>query len=140
MYATLTDMTARYERSELVQLTDIGDTPTGEIDAARIATALQDATDEIDGYVAAKYRTGLPPVPARLVKLACIIARHALFRDVAPEAVVKSRDAAIAELRDIAKGVIKLDDGDGEELQARPGAIVTARPPRVFGRSSMEGF
>lgn len=138
MYATLADMLARYDEADLVQLTD--QAGSGTIDEARVATALQDATDEIDGYVAAKYRTGTPPVPARLVKIACIIARHALFRDTAPDAVVKARDAAIAELRDIARGIIKLDDGSGEQLQTRPGAIVVDRRERIFGRDDMGGY
>lgn len=48
-------------------------------------------------------------------------------------------DAIIAATAS-ARGVIKLDDGSGEQLQTRPGAIVVDRRERIFGRDDMAGF
>lgn len=135
MYATLADMLARFDEAELVQLTD--EANTGAIDQARVAVALADAATRIDGYVAVKYRAGAP-VPL-LTTIACALARHALYRKAPPEVVVDAQKEALATLRDIAKGVIKLDAGE-EALPARDGAILVERPDRVFGRERLSGY
>lgn len=139
MYATVADMLARFESGELVQLTDIGDEITGEIDEARVETALRGASTIIDGYVAAKYRTGQTPTPPLLTELACVLARHRLYRTAPPESVVKAQELALAQLKDISKGTIKLDAGE-ETIPERAGEYLVDRPERVFGRGSMGGF
>lgn len=137
MYATLADMLARFDEADLVQLTD--QAGAGVIDEARVNTALTSASTLIDGYVAMKYRTSSVPIPSLLVDVACDIARHRLFRDTPPDAVVAARKAAIDTLDKIQKGTIKLDAGE-ETLVARPGAIRVDRRDRLFGRDSMGGF
>ncbi len=135
-YATIADMLARWNEGDLIQLAEADDLDGA---GARITTALTAASNTIDGYVAVKYRTGSAPVPPLLADIACDLARFRMFRDNPTEAAEKARDAAMAQLRDIAKGTIKLDDGE-QPLAARPGAILVERPERLFGRDSMRGF
>lgn len=138
MYATLADMLARFEAAELVQLAQAEDAADPVL-ATRVVTALTRAQSIIDGYVAAKYRTGEIATPPLLTEIACDLARHAMYRDEAPGTVVDARDQALKWLRDISTGTLKLDDG-AAELPARTGAVLVTRPPRLFGRDSMGGF
>ena len=138
MYATLQDMLDRFEASELLQLTDADGVDDARL-ADRVAVQLADAKTVIDAHVAAKYQTGGDPVPPLLNRIACDLARFGLYRDAPPEAVQSRHDQARADLKAIAKGVIKLDSGR-EEIAPRPGAVLVDRPPRLFGRDSMKGF
>ena len=135
VYATLADMQATFEAGDLVQLSDWDG--TGAIDEARIERALKKAGTKIDGYVAAKYgdRSGLP-VPPLLTELACDIAFYELHRATPPEGVEKKHKAAMEMLRDIAKGVVKIDEGDITAVPARPGAIHIAGTRR-FSRADL---
>jgi phage gp36-like protein len=122
VYASLADMQARHRPEDLLELSDWDGNDV--MDAGRIERALADAGALIDGYVARRHgdRSGLP-VPPLLVKVACDIAFHMLFRATPPEGVQKSYDAAIRTLRDIADGRVKLDEGNVDALPTRPGAI-----------------
>ncbi|RYY25237.1 MAG: DUF1320 domain-containing protein [Sphingomonadales bacterium] len=138
MYATLADMLARFSEDELVQLAQADDVVDTRL-AERVATAIARVKPLIDGHVAAKYQIAGQPVPPLLTEISCDLARFALYRDTPPDAVKDARDQALKNLKDIAKGVIKLDQGE-ESLPAREGAVLVSRPPRVFGREAMEGF
>jgi len=139
VYATLADMQARFRADDLVQLSDWDD--TGALDAARIATAINKAGTIIDGYVAAKYgdRSDLP-VPPLLTEIACDIAYRQLHRAGVPDEVMKRHDAAIAMLRDIATGKIRIDAGDIGAVPARPGAILRRGADRQFGRDQLGNY
>lgn len=138
-YATLDDLLARQAESELVQLSD--DEGTGVLSVDRVEAALSSAAIVIDGHVAAKYRTSDIPPPPLLVELACDLAMHKLYarRAAPPDRITQARDAAMKMLVGIAKGTIKLDQGEAV-LGARPGAILVARHERLFGRDDMVGF
>jgi phage gp36-like protein len=121
LYATLPDMVARFGQAELVQLTDTTNIPPSTVDAARVATKIDDACSFIDGYVGQKYKLPLagctkpagmgteqvaPPV---LTRLACDLARYYLYSDLAPESEVYRRyKAALKELEAIAAGDAQL--------------------------------
>ena len=135
VYATLADLTARVDAAELTQVTNGIDGP----DPTRVADALTAAASIVDGYVAASYRLPLDPVPPLLVEIACDIARRRLWRSTPTEDVLKRHDEAIARLKDIASGKLKLDQGV-EQLPARPDFIVSDGPAPVFGRNSMAGY
>ncbi|KTE24458.1 MULTISPECIES: DUF1320 domain-containing protein [unclassified Sphingopyxis] len=137
VYATLADMQATFEERDLVQLSDWAG--AGEIDADRIERALKKAGNEIDGYVSAKYgdRSALP-VPPLLTEIACDIAFYELHRSTPPEGVTKKRDNAVARLRDIASGKMKIDEGVIDAQPARAGAIHFAGRKR-FSREELDG-
>lgn len=140
IYATIADLRAVIAERDLIQLTD--DAATGTVDATWVAKALDQADNEINGYVAAYYRRAdaAAPVPGLLTDLACDIAHYRLFRHGSPtERVQKLYDAAISRLRDIAKGTIKLDLGE-ETLPERGGQILVESADRTFTRDTMRGL
>tara|TARA_R110001583_G_scaffold63498_2_gene185820 strand:- start:1417 stop:1821 length:405 start_codon:yes stop_codon:yes gene_type:complete len=108
-YITLEDLTARFSVHEILALADDG---TGEIDDAEVARAIEDASGEIDSYVAGGgYTVPLAPVPKIVQSYACDIARYRLYDDAATEQVTKRYDDAIKFLRAVAKGDVKLGIG-----------------------------
>ncbi|HEX7821047.1 MAG TPA: phage protein Gp36 family protein [Sphingobium sp.] len=138
VYATFEDMRARFSDADLMQLADvaaIGDAQTYVDQKIAKAGAI------IDGYVSAFYgdRSELP-VPALLTECACDLAYYALFRREPTDKARDDRTAAIATLRDIAKGTIKIDGGVIDAQPARPGAVLVAGNERLFGRGSLDGF
>lgn len=138
IYATFADMQARYEARDLLELTD--PEGTGSPDQNKIETALARASALVEGYVASRYgnRSGMP-TPPLLVDLTCTLAYHSLWHTGAPDYVTEARKEAIATLRDIAAGKIKLDEGE-EVLPPRPDAIFSSTDQRHFSRDSMEGY
>lgn len=136
-YATLDDLLARgLTERELIQLTnrDVGE-PV-EINAAILDRALQDASDQIDGYLGA-YPLPLETVPPRVVALCCDLA-HALLQ---PAAVIRKDEGmpewkqrqidAIATLEAIRDNDIDL----GLPTQApRAATVRVSGNARVFSR------
>jgi len=76
----------------------------------------------------------LPTVPDLLVGLCCDLVRYALYTDAAPEIVSKRQEAAIARLRDISTGKIKLDAATPSA--ASSGLVDLVVNPRLFSREA----
>lgn len=137
VYATFADMRARFRESDLVQLADVD-----AINDAQgfVEGRLTKAGSVIDGYVAAYYapRAGLP-VPQILTELACDITFYQMHRAEPPEKVKDDYKTALATLRDISKGLVKIDDG-AEAVPEREGAVLVTAPGRIFDRESMRGY
>jgi len=139
-YATIANMSDRIAASDLIELTD--DERLGTVNEPRVLTAIASADAEIDGYVGRYYRRldAVTPIPPLLVELACDIAHYRLFRFSNPtERVDTLYKNAIAKLRDIAKGVITLDQGE-EQLPERDGQILVSSSERLFSRGNMGGL
>jgi phage gp36-like protein len=62
---------------------------------------LQDASEEIDSYIAVGYRLPLPQIPATLKRVACNIARYRLYYQRPTEEVDKRYEAEIAYLKEL---------------------------------------
>lgn len=67
------------------------------VDAVQIA--LQDSSEEIDGYIGGRYSLPLANVPSNLNRIACDIARYRLYFEQPTEHVTKLYDDAIAFLK-----------------------------------------
>lgn len=137
-YATQQDLVVRFGQRELVELTDRADPPTGEIDAAIVATALGEAAGVVDGHIARRYPLPLAGVPPILTDLACDIARYRLFEHRVTEAVQARYDAALRTLGAIADGALRLTVG-GAELAQHP-AVLAAAQDQIFDRNKMRGY
>jgi phage gp36-like protein len=112
-YITLTDLQQRFSADEILALADDG---AGQIDQDEIDRAIEDASGEIDGYVAAGgYAVPLSPVPSIVKAYACDIARYRLYDDAATEQVTKRYDDAIKFLRAVARGEVLLGIGTADE-------------------------
>ncbi|KAK0349325.1 hypothetical protein LTR94_033593, partial [Friedmanniomyces endolithicus] len=62
-YATQAMLVKRFGERQLVQLTDRGEVPTGQIDADLVAQELANTDAVINGYVGNRYRLPLDPTP-----------------------------------------------------------------------------
>lgn len=139
-FVTIADMEARFDRAELVQLTN--QDGTDGIDAARLNQALKRANNEVLSHVAAKYdvAAGLAQVAIdRLCDIAADLARFYLYRETPSDGVKDRYQAARSDLRDLRDGKTKLDTGS-QQIAARPEGVLVSAPERVFGRDSMGGF
>ena len=67
-YATVADLVARYTEPTIAGLTDL--TRLGSVNAEIAQQGLDDASAEIDGYLASRYELPLP-TPVRLLSLYC---------------------------------------------------------------------
>jgi phage gp36-like protein len=76
MYATLADLTDRYGQDALLVVADRD--LDGVIDAQIVDDALNDATAEIDSWLAVRYDLPLPTVPSVVTRLCCDIAMYRL--------------------------------------------------------------
>jgi len=134
-YAVVSDLVARFGERELIQLTDRSTPPADQIDPTVAQPALDAASSIVDGYVAAKYALPLSAAPPLLTDIACDIARFRLYSDQAPEIVIKRHDAAIAQLKSIARGEIKIDVASIEP-PSRADVIEIQSNQRMFTRCS----
>jgi len=142
-YATPQDIINRYPNRDLVQLTNEDPTVT-TINSTVLQQALDDASAEIDGYLAERFALPLTDVPAVLDRMACDIAVYRLqaLRPIHDLADARQRyDDAIAVLTRVAKGEIGLGLGvDGHEAALGQDTEQAGGPRRVFSRKRMRGF
>lgn len=138
LFADLAAMRESFEEPDLIQLSDWDN--TGSIDTTRIDAKLSSADALITSYIAARHRdtASLAGNPL-LTSIACDYAFSLLYRSNLPEWVKERRDAALQQLRDIAKGTIKLDQGV-EEAAPRPGQILISSDAQRFSRDKLSGY
>lgn len=106
-YCTLDDLITRFGADEVKGNADRdGD---GIVDADVVAAAIAAASSIIDGYIGARYALPLVSVPATLKSICEDLARHALTTVEPMKIVIDNRDAAIARLKDISRGIAVLD-------------------------------
>ena len=108
-YCTKADLVREFGTEELVQLTDRADPPTGQIDAERVAQAIETATAEINVYLEGRYPLPLASTPTVLRRVAVDLARYYLSNDVLDDSPVALRYARqLKLLRGIADGTLSL--------------------------------
>lgn len=108
MYGSVQKMIDRFGEGLMIDLTDRSEQPLNAVASAAITTALSDASSIVDGYLAGRYSLPLSNVPPLVVTLAEDIALYRLYTFDRPEKVATDHKDAMAVLRDIAKGVIRL--------------------------------
>lgn len=134
-YCTQQDMVDRFGERDIITLTDIGVPATGAIDVTVLTRALDDASAQIDAYLAARYALPLTSVPQILVQSACDIALYLLHRDP-PEPVIKRRDSAVAFLKDLATGKAQLGLTTNEE----PATVQYSETTRIFDSDTLKDY
>ncbi len=141
-YALRQDLVDRFGELELIQLTDRENVPPEEVDDTVVNRALGDADGLIDSYLGKQYALPLSVVPPVLTKVAADIARYFLHGEAADKdsAVARNHAAAIAWLKDVAKGLVQIDDGGDVPAQAGGGAIKANPSTRIFRRDTLAGL
>lgn len=122
-YATPAAMVERFGEEEVRQLSDRAG--VGAMDVSVVETAIEDADNEIDGYVGGRYDLPLPSAPPILKRLSCAIARYRLFRTLPPDDVRQDYEDAVDALKRIASGTIRLPV---PETETEPVSATPARP------------
>jgi phage gp36-like protein len=141
-YSTLDDIRAQIDESKLIQLTD--DEGSGTVAEHRVTGAIEDADQEIDGYIGAGRQVPLSPVPPVIRKLSTDIAVYNLYsrRDTVPEGRLERYRAAVRFLEQVAAGKISLGANDPEGSPPETGSprMAEENPERAFSRSTLHGF
>jgi phage gp36-like protein len=106
-YVDQAGMIQRFSDSEMLAIADRDQDEV--IDSALITQAIQDASDEIDSYLATRYATPIAaPVPGLVARLCADIARYRLYDDNPLEEVTVRYKAAVAQLKALADGKAQL--------------------------------
>jgi phage gp36-like protein len=137
-YASTQDLVDRFGAEELAARTDRDG--GGQIDAAVVARALEDASAEIELYLAARYAVPVDPAPAHLVQICADIARYRLWQPVPPEGIRQAYQDAVRALRDLADGRAVLAGVQPPQDAPAGGSVRVAAPARRLGRDQLEDY
>jgi phage gp36-like protein len=151
-YAQVTDMQARYPNRDLVQLTNEDPTVT-TVNTTFLQTFLNDAGDEIDAYLEARFALPLSDPPAILTRINCELAMYHLqaLRPIHDLAFAKEiYEKNIAFLKEVADGDRTLGlstDSQEPADPSNPQVIFESNvqgdpsvPQRIFSRGTLKGF
>lgn len=144
MYVDQQGMIDRFGESALIQLTDLGDPPTGGVVSSVLDKALADAAELIHGYC----RSGgyavpfASPAPNAVPQWQADIAYYYLHRVAkeVPDKLAKDFDRTISQLKDVARGAFKLEAAGVEAPAAQGEAVLLEVPERAYTNDSMKGF
>jgi len=116
MYATRQDLELRFGAAEIANLESMQTNPDA------VNEALQDASEEIDSYVAVAYELPLPLIPSTLKRVACNIARYRLYFQQPTEEVEKRYESEVKYLQRIAdkKAVLNIKNDQNEVIDEKP--------------------
>lgn len=120
MYCTIDNILKDIQEDELIRLADdenrahlVDLTNTADPATARILEQIEAADDEIDGYLRSSYNLPFTSVPERIKQISKDISIYNLykrrFRLEMPETLTAIYNKRLQELKDIQRGVIKLD-------------------------------
>lgn len=140
MYATRNDLETRFGEGELQQL-EMMQTVGNSIEEA-----LQDASEEIDSYIAVRYVLPLPSIPSTLKRIACNVARYRLYFQQPTEEIENRYKAEIDFLKRVADGKATLNilnpqnEVSEEQPKNKPSTmpIGTTYTGGVFGDSILD--
>lgn len=138
MYATLDDMLKRFGKREIYALAELEE---GVLDEEKINQALADGAELISSYIAAKHSLPLSVIPLSLKRICCDMARYFLYVEVKPEELEKTYEKNIAFLKDIAKGIVVLEDTTtGAKPKQSDEVVYNGSSARLFSHTQMKGF
>ncbi len=141
-YATKQDIIDLYGDDALFMADRNNDAIT---DDAPVSAALVSATNEINGYVGARYDLPLAVNPPQLIQPCVDIAIYRLAKDAASRSEEDRQryEDAVELLTKVSKGVIELalptNPETGEDFDT-PTPIVASGPPRIFSRDKTRGL
>ena len=99
-----------------------------------------EAASLVDGFLAARYTLPLVNVPALVQALTADVARYRLWDERAPEEVRRRYEDALAQLRDISKGLITLPPDAAGTPATAPTNFGGFSNERVFTAETLAGF
>lgn len=129
-YLSADEYVARFGREETIRLTD--ESRMGQIDAARLQAALEDATEYAEGFLRLRYALPLASPPASIKGIVAALAREALHKTRVTDAVIQAATRARSDLKELAAGRMVLALLDGAE----PDASAIGQSLAVWGASA----
>ncbi len=140
-YATKADMIDAYGERLLIDLLDREDAPTGQIDELALTKALDHASAEIDGYIAARYVLPLQDIPTLLRDLTCVLAVWRLHTHEPSGKIKTDYEGAQKKLLQISEGKLRIPGAAGIEPAGTGagGARVTDRE-RPMTEANLKSF
>ena len=116
MYATEADLKTRFGAQVIDDLKLGREGGADPVDVVQVA--LQDAEEEINGYIGSRYSLPLASVPSNLKRIACDIARYRLYTEDPLEHITKLYDDAIAFLKRVQdkKADLQIIDEQSKEI------------------------
>ena len=141
-YATVQDMIARFTEAEVRALAPAPAGATPSYVATTVERALDDASAELDSYLAVKFPVPIAGGLPLLVKAACDLAREALDRQ-GREPVRDAAKRARQWAKDVAAGKATLGSGPAGDAEAVPpaeGGVQVLAPDSIFDGEALEAF
>ncbi|ENW23341.1 phage gp36-like protein [Acinetobacter lwoffii] len=140
MYATEADLVARFGIHEMENLEVMQSTSDA------VESALQDAAEEIDSYIAVRYELPLPSIPSTLKRVACNIARYRLYFQRPTEEIENRYKAEIDFLKRVADGkaILNILNIENQVTDEKPvnkpstAPIGTSYTGGVFGDATLD--
>lgn len=109
-YCTYDDLVNAFGKEEILQLTDRDRNRRQDDDVLEEAIAFAESL--VDGYLRERYAVPLMNPPKNLVGIVTDIVRYRLYNEQPTELVVIRYEAAIQWLKDVARGLVRLDIAD----------------------------
>ncbi|WP_051967848.1 gp436 family protein [Brevibacillus thermoruber] len=148
MYAVASDVESKLSPDILIRLTD--DEGTGEINWEIVTKMIQEASAEVDAFLAMRYTLPLSPTPPILSKLTLDITLYNLFsrrgidESSADSVIVTRYNNAIRMLEKIAAGTMEITPPTGDAGGGIPSPSQSSMSyqtsPRIFSREQMKGY
>lgn len=139
-YCTIDQLTDRYGASLLLQLSDRAETAATEIDADLFARAIADADALIDGYLKPVYALPLAATPSLVTDISQRVSIYYAHGNTASDKITADYKDAMAQLKDIGSGKIKLDAAGVEPASSGGAEVITNEPERPMTAETMKGF
>jgi phage gp36-like protein len=139
-YASQQQLVDRYGEKLLRQLTDRATPPAGAIDAAVVDRALADTDAVINGYLQGRYVLPLAQTPELLADTAQSIAIYKLHGTAVADKIKDDYAQALATLRMIALGTVRLEVAGIEPAANDASGVRTSDRPRDMTPGNLKGF
>lgn len=136
-YATQADLERLFGIDEINQLSDRDNDTINDFGV--IDGALDDATSEINSYIANKYAVPLSSVSDYMKKVCSDIARFHLHKDAATQEVVYRYERAINWLKDLSAGRAVLTDASAVPLPSG-GSVKYQSNARLFTDTTLVNY
>lgn len=142
-YASVDQLKAVIPANDLELLTDFE--RTGNPSDVRLVEALDDATAEINGWIAKAVKRPVSVPPRLLLVLCRDLAMHRLYVNLGHnvDTYDKLRDQALKTLKSIANGEMSIGDDEDTataDIVTSPGVAMTDGAERELTRDSLRGF
>lgn len=142
MYITAQEMINLFGEPELIEVTNLDDPSANTINLVRLESAIAYAESEINSYLNRNYNLPLSSVPMVLINKVADLVRWQLDSRNTRTEVRQRYEEAIAWLRLVAKGEVRLglDNEDQQVVTTSYPVINYSNPSNVWNRENLSFY